>query len=78
MISQSYLHQQQMLHDNPAYGVASLHFAPLVAAVVRSALAQIPRWLEDYNDNHPHKALRMKSPREFIRSFHQPAANCPI
>ena len=40
MISESYLHQQQMLHDNPAYGVASLHFAPLVAAVVRSAKPQ--------------------------------------
>ena len=37
MISESYLQQQQMLHDNPAYGVASLHFAPLVAAVVRAA-----------------------------------------
>jgi len=37
MISESYLQQQQMLHDNPAYGIASLHFAPLVAAVVRAA-----------------------------------------
>jgi putative transposase len=36
----------------------------------QSVLAQLPRWFEDYNDNHPHKALRMKSPREFIRSFH--------
>jgi hypothetical protein len=30
------------------------------------------------NDNHPHKALRMKSPREFIRSFRQRAADCPV
>jgi hypothetical protein len=37
MISQSYLRQQQALHENPAYGIASLHFAPLVAAVVRSS-----------------------------------------
>ena len=44
----------------------------------QSVLAQLPRWFEDYNDNHPHKALRMKSPREFIRSFHQPAAACPV
>jgi len=43
-----------------------------------SVLAQLPRWFEDYNDHHPHKALRMKSPREFIRSFHQPAANCAV
>jgi len=44
----------------------------------QSVLAQLPRWFEDYNDNHPHKALRMKSPRDFIRSFHQPAANCAV
>ena len=44
----------------------------------QSVLAQLPRWFEDYNDNHPHKALRMKSPREFIRSFHQPAADCAV
>jgi transposase InsO family protein len=44
----------------------------------QSVLAQLPRWFEDYSENHPHKALRMKSPREFIRSFHQPAANCAV
>ena len=44
----------------------------------QSVLAQLPRWFEDYSENHPHKALRMKSPREFIRSVHQPAANCPV
>ena len=42
----------------------------------QSVLAQLPRWFEDYSENHPHKALRMKSPSEFIRSVHQPAANC--
>jgi transposase InsO family protein len=25
----------------------------------QSVLAQLPRWFEDYNENHPHKALRM-------------------
>jgi putative transposase len=44
----------------------------------QSVLAQLPRWFENYNENHPHKALRMKSPREFIRSYHQPAAACPV
>jgi transposase InsO family protein len=44
----------------------------------QSVFAQLPRWFEDYNDNHPHKALRMKSPREFIRSFHQPADTCAV
>jgi len=33
-------------------------------------------WFEDYNESHPHKALQMKSPREFIRSY-QPAT-CPV
>jgi transposase InsO family protein len=43
----------------------------------KTVLAQLPAWFEDYNESHPHKALRLKSPREFIRSFHQPAA-CPV
>ena len=43
----------------------------------RTVLAQLSRWFEDYNENHPHKALQMKSPREFIRSSQQPAA-CPV
>jgi putative transposase len=37
----------------------------------------LPTWFEDYNDNHPHSGLRMRSPREFIRSLSQPAA-CPV
>ena len=31
-------------------------------------LAQIAGWFEDYNENHPHSGLRMRSPREFIRA----------
>ena len=31
-------------------------------------LQQLPRWFEDYNEVHPHKALRMKSPREYRRA----------
>ena len=42
----------------------------------QTVLSQLSAWFEDYNESHPHKALRMKSPREFIRSF-QPAA-CPV
>ncbi|WP_417623170.1 integrase core domain-containing protein, partial [Parasphingorhabdus sp.] len=26
----------------------------------------IENWIEDYNDNHPHSGLKMRSPREFI------------
>ena len=33
-----------------------------------SALALIGTWFEDYNDNHPHSGLRMRSPREFIQA----------
>jgi putative transposase len=42
----------------------------------KTVLSQLSAWFEDYNESHPHKALRMKSPREFIRSY-QPAA-CPV
>jgi transposase InsO family protein len=30
-------------------------------------LLQLHKWFEDYNENHPHKGLKMKSPREFRR-----------
>lgn len=30
-------------------------------------LSNIPKWLNDYNENHPHKGLGMKSTREFLR-----------
>jgi transposase InsO family protein len=33
-----------------------------------SVLRQIPGWIEDYNEIHPHSALKMRSPREFIRA----------
>ncbi len=38
----------------------------------KTALSQIAGWFEDYNENHPHSGLRMRSPREYIRS-QQPA-----
>ena len=33
-ISREYLAQQQALHQNPHYGVASIHYAPLVAELI--------------------------------------------
>jgi putative transposase len=30
-------------------------------------LLKIPEWLNDYNENHPHKGLGMMSPNEFIK-----------
>ena len=35
LISESYRAQQQNLHTNPAYGVASVKFAPLVAQLMK-------------------------------------------
>ena len=42
-----------------------------------TVLAQLPSWIEDYNENHPHRGLQMRSPREFIRNQSQPAP-CPV
>jgi putative transposase len=39
-------------------------------------LTELDRWFEDYNEMHPHRALGMRSPRQFIRA-HQPAT-CPV
>lgn len=33
-----------------------------------TALEKIAGWFEDYNENHPHSGLRMRSPRQFIRA----------
>ena len=33
------------------------------AAVFR----QLPLWFDDYNENAPHKGLKMLSPRQFLR-----------
>lgn len=52
---------------------ARIHPRPDAATV----LQQLPGWIEDYNEAHPHKGLRMRSPREFIRAQSQPAP-CPV
>ena len=41
-----------------------------------TVLKSISAWIEDYNENAPHKGLRMRSPREFIRLL--PTAECPV
>ena len=33
-----------------------------------TVIQQIPGWIEDYNQVHPHSALRMRSPEEFRRA----------
>lgn len=47
-----------------------IHVRPLPDVSI--ILSQIAWWFEDYNENHPHSGLRMRSPREYIRS-HQSA-----
>ena len=32
---------------------------------VETVLKLIAEWFEDYNENHPHSGLKMRSPREF-------------
>ena len=36
-----------------------------------------PVWFEDYNEYHPHKGLKMKSPREYRRSLAK-LERCPV
>ena len=38
LISEAYRAQQRKLHENPAYGVASVKFAPLVAQVIPTVI----------------------------------------
>jgi hypothetical protein len=40
LISEEYRKMQQQLHKNPNYGVASVHYAPLVAQVIEAVGAQ--------------------------------------
>jgi transposase InsO family protein len=41
-----------------------------------STLQRLADWFEDYNEAAPHKALRMRSPREFIRATQ--TEHCPV
>ena len=41
-----------------------VHVTPVPDAA--TVLGLIAGWIEDYNDNHPHSGLKMRSPREFI------------
>lgn len=34
-----------------------------------SLMAKLPQWFEDYNENAPHKGLKMMAPRQFIKSL---------
>ena len=38
----------------------------------KTVLSHIPGWLTHYNEEHPHKALGYRSPREFIATRSTP------
>lgn len=38
-----------------------------------SVMRDLARWIDDYNEVHPHKGLKMRSPREY-RRFLQPVS----
>jgi transposase InsO family protein len=42
-----------------------------------TVMEQLPYWFEDYNDNHPHKGLHMRSPREHRRLVNT-REQCPV
>lgn len=44
-ISEEYRKEQQLLHENPAYGVASTKFAPVVADIIKQTS---PKTITDY------------------------------
>lgn len=57
-ISQEYLEQQQALHQNPNYGIASLSFAPIVADVIRQTGVQS---VSDYGAGKQNLLVGLKS-----------------
>ncbi len=40
-------------------------------------MEQVPFWFDDYNEYHPHKGLKMRSPREYRRSLAK-LEGCPV
>jgi putative transposase len=42
----------------------------------QSVINQLPGWFAHYNEVHPHRALRYRSPREFIAQTRE-ARLCP-
>ena len=43
----------------------------------RTVMKQLPAWFADYNENHPHKGLKMMSPREYRRNQNK-LDQCPV
>jgi len=43
----------------------------------KTVMELLPLWFEDYNSNHPHKGLNMRSPREY-RMMQNKLEGCPV
>jgi transposase InsO family protein len=54
-----------MIWSNLRWCKDYVHMNPLPDA--QTVLEKIPDWFQDYNEYHPHKGLRMQSPRQFRR-----------
>jgi len=52
-----------------------VHMNPLHDA--ETVLKIIPEWFRDYNEYHPHKGLKMQSPREYRRN-QRTLEQCPV
>ena len=52
-----------------------VHVNPLHDA--RSVMEKLSDWFRDYNENHPHKGLKMMSPKEF-REHQVKLEQCPV
>lgn len=52
-----------------------VHVNPLRDA--RSVMERLPGWFRDYNEIHPHKGLKMMSPREY-RNHQVMLEQCPV
>lgn len=72
LISEEYRALQRALHENPDYGVASLHYAPLVAEIVRAVGATE---LLDYGAGKGRlgRALREKFGLDLVIHHYDPA-----
>jgi transposase InsO family protein len=43
----------------------------------KTVMRQLHSWFEDYNEYHPHKGLKMRSPREYRRELNK-LEGCPV
>lgn len=70
LISEAYRLEQQRLHENPNYGVASVQFAPLVTAFINQFGV---RRVLDYGAGKGRLAQNIRPDHEISMTFYDPA-----